>query len=250
MLDDDANDEKATVYAFAMGAPDVAPRQLQKAFDTVVRTRGGRAEDDQAEAPADGIRVEAAMHTFEVHGAWVMMQTEHELPLSLARELAAKVNKTITLHSVRVYEEVVENPENEDEWGYRNEFASMDVQPDGTTIEREPAVAPEFAAVAHGDVRQTARAILWMMVTKQETFSAVGEPRYMAYVLPPPRTSGLPPRLAELATLIQESGKFSVQQVGGQTMVRLTLPDGSRRFSRVSPEELDQLRQTTGIDPT
>ncbi len=108
----------------------------------------------------------------------------------------------------------------------------------------------EYAAVHHGDFSETASAILMAMVSEQEAYSPVGEPRYTAYVLPPPRTSGLPPRLAELATLIQEAGKWSVQQVSGQTMVRLQLPDGSRRFSRVSEEELEQLRETTEIDPT
>lgn len=232
-----------------MGAADLAPRQLQKAFDTVVRTRGGRPEAE-AEGMMDGIWVEAALHSFEVHGAWVTMETEHELPLSLARELASKVGKTITVHMLKIREEVVETKGSEDEWGYRNQYRSLDVRPDGTVLERESPVEPEYAAVNHGDFNETANAILWAMVTEQESYSAVGEPRYVAYVLPPPRTSGLPPRMAELATLIQESGSWTVQEVGGQTMVRLQLPDGSRRFSRVTPEELAQLREATGIDPT
>lgn len=250
MLDDDDDDtDKATLHGLALGAPDVAPRQLQKAFDTVVRTRGGKP-DEESEGISDGIWVEARLHSFEVHGAWLVMQTEHELPLSLARELAAKVNKAITAHVLQVREEVVESAANEDEWGYRNQYRSVDVQPDGTMTEREPRVDAEYAAVAHGDLHETTGAILWMMVTEQEAYSPLGEPRYLAYMLPSPRTSGLPPRLAELATLIQESGKFTVQDVGGQTMLRLTLPDGSRRFSRVTPEELAQLRETTGIEPT
>ncbi len=250
MFDDDDDDNaKATLYGLALGAPDVAPRQLQKAFDTVVRTRGGKPEEE-SDGPSDGIWVEARMHTFEVHGAWIAMETEHELPLSLARELAQKVNKTITAHMLQVREEVVENKTNEDEWGYRNQYRSVDVRPDGTMSDREPTVDPDYAAVSHGDFHETTHAILWMMVTEQEAYSPIGEPRYLAYVLPSPRTSGLPPRLAELATLIHDSGQFSVQEVGGQTMLRLTLPDGSRRFSRVTAEELAQLRETTGIEPT
>lgn len=250
MFDDlDEDDDISTIYGLAMGAADVAPRQLTKAFDTVVRARGGRPEEE-AEGLMDGIWVEAALHSFEVHGAWVTMETEHELPLSLARELAGKVGKTITVHVLRTREEVVELQGSEDEWGYRNQYRSLEVRPDGTMRDREPTVDPDYAAVNHGDFHETASAILMAMVTEQEAYSPVGEPRYTSYVLPPPRTSGLPPRLAELATLIQEAGKWSVQQVGGQTMVRLQLPDGSRRFSRVSDEELEQLKETTEIDPT
>lgn len=250
VLENDSNpQEKATVHGLVLGAPDVAPRQLQKAFDTVVRTRGGKPKEE-ADGPSDGIWVEARLYTFEVHGAWVAMETEHELPISLAHELAAKVNKAITAHVLTVYEEVVENAADEDAWGYRNEYRTIEVSPDGTMLERDSSVDPAFAAVAHGDVQETAHAILWMMLTEQDTYAPQSEPRQLAYILPSPRTSNLPPRLAELATLIEESGKFSVQQVGGQTMLRLTLPDGSRRFSRVTPEELDQLRETTGIEPS
>ncbi len=104
MFDDlDEDDDISTIYGLAMGAADLAPRQLAKAFDTVVRTRGGRPEEE-AEGILDGIWVEAALHSFEVHGAWYTMETEHELPLSLARELASKVGKTITVHVLRVRE--------------------------------------------------------------------------------------------------------------------------------------------------
>lgn len=251
VLDDfeDEDESISTLFGLAMGAADVAPRQLSKAFDTVVRTRGGRPEED-AEGLMDGIWVEAALHSFEVHGAWLVMETEHELPLSLARELANKTGKTLTVHTLQIREEVVEIKGSEDEWGYRNQYRSLEVKPDGTMRDREPPIDAEYAAKSHGDFHETAGAILWAMVTEQEAYSPIGEPRYVSYVLPPPRTSGLPPRLAELATLIQEAGTWSVQQVSGQTMVRLQLPDGSRRFSRVSDEELAQLKETTGIDPT
>lgn len=250
MFDDlDEDDDTSTIYGLAMGAADLAPRQLAKAFDTVVRARGGRPEQE-AEGLMDGIWVEAALHSFEVHGAWITMESEHELPLSLARELAAKVGKTITVHVLRTREEVVEVKGSEDEWGYRNQYRSFEVLPDGTMRERQPTIDPSFAAVSHGDFHETANALLMAMVTEQESYSPVGEPRYTGYVLPPPRTSGLPPRLAELATLIQEAGKWSIQEVSGQRMVRLTLPDGSRRFSRVTDEELEQLKATTQIDPT
>lgn len=242
-----ASHHVASHHGLAMGAPDVAPRQLAKAFETVVRTRGGRAEGD-VDGPSEGIPVAVALHTFEVHGAWLLMSSEHEPPLSLARELSAKVGKPLIVHTVEVTQEVVEGP-GDDALGYRNQYRSLDVRPDGSMGERDAPVDPEYAAVAHGSYAETAGAILWMMVTEQESFSPTGDPRTVVYVLPPPRTSKLPPRLAELATLINDSGGFSVQQVSGQTMVRLTLPDGSRRFSRVTPEELDQLRSTTGIDP-
>lgn len=248
---DDLDDENgtSTIYGMAMGAADLAPRQLQKAFDTVVRTRGGRPEAE-AEGLLDGIWVEAALHTFEVHGAWVTMETAQELPISLARELAGKVGKAITVHTLVIREQVVEPKRgSEDEWGFRNQYRSLEVQPDGAVRELEPPIDADYAAVNHGDFEETANAILWAMVTEQEAYSPLGEPRYVAYVLPPPRTSGLPPRMAELATLIEESGAWAVQNVGGQTMVRVQLPDGSRRFSRVSADELEQLREATGIDP-
>jgi hypothetical protein len=246
----DEEDEITTVYGLAMGASDVAPRQLLKAFDTVVRTRGAVSEEEaQTRESLTGVMLEAAMHSFEVHGAWLVMETDHEVSLALVRELAAKLDRTLMVHTLQVREEVVEIQGSEDEWGYRNQYRSLDVRPDGAMIDREPPVESEYAAVAHGDVHETASAILWMMVTEQESFSPIGEPRYVGYLMPPPRTAGLPPRLAELATLIQEAGGFTIQEVGGQKMVRLQLPDGSRRFSRVSPEELEQLREATGIDP-
>lgn len=250
MLDDldEDDDGTSTIHGMAMGAADLAPRQLQKAFDTVVRTRGGRPEAE-AEGMLDGIWVEAALHSFEVHGAWVTMETQQPLPLSLARELASKVGKAITVHTLTVREEVVDVKGSEDQWGYRNQYRSLEVKPDGAVRDLESPIDPDYAAVNHGDFEETANAILWAMVTEQDSYSAIGEPRYVAYVLPPPRTSGLPPRMAELATLIQESGSWSVQSVGGQTMVRLQLPDGSRRFSRVTDEELAQLREATGIEP-
>ncbi len=248
-LDDEQEDAILTLHGLAMGASDLAPRQLAKAFDTVVRTRGGRPEED-AEGVIDGIWVEAELHSFEVHGAWVVMRTEQELPLSLARELASKTGKTLTVHVLQVKEEVLEIKGTEDEWGYRNQYRTLEVRPDGTMRDLEPSIDPDYAVRAHGYFEETARALLWAMVTENDAFSALGEPRYIAYVLPPPRTSGLPPRLAELATLIQEAGAWTVQQVSGQTMVRLQLPDGSRRFSRVDDAELAQLRETTGIDPT
>jgi hypothetical protein len=246
---DEEDDGISTIHGMAMGAADLAPRQLQKAFDTVVRTRGGRPEAE-AEGMLDGIWVEAAMHTFEVHGAWVTMETQHELPMSLARELAAKVGKSITVHTLVAREEVVDVKGSEDEWGYRNQYRSLEVAPDGVVSALEPPIDADYAAVNHGDFEETANAILWAMVTEQDAYSPLGEPRYVAYVLPPPRTSGLPPRMAELATLIHESGAWTVQNVAGQTMVRLQLPDGSRRFSRVTDEELAQLREATGIEPS
>ncbi len=229
--------------------PILAPRQLAKAFDTVVRTRGGRPEDG-AEGMVDGIWVEAELHAFEVHGAWVVMRTGQELPLSLARELAAKTDKTLVAHVLRIRQEVVELGKGEDEQGFRNQYRSLEVQPDGAMRDLEPTVDHDFAARAHGDFEATAQAILFAMVSEQDAFTPLGEPKHVAYVLPAPHTSELPPRLAELVTLIQEAGAWSTQEVGGQKMVRLTLPDGSRRFSRVDADELAQIREVTGIEPT
>lgn len=231
-----------------MGAADVAPRQLHSAFDRVVRARGGCPEEEAGES-TPGIEVLAKLFSFEVHGAWLLLQTDHELSLALARELATQLERTITVHTLQVREEVIEH-DGEDDWGYRNQYRSLDVRPDGSMVDREPTVDPEYALRAHGDFHETAGAILWMMVCEQEAYSPIGEPRIIGYRLPPPRTSGLPPRLAELASRIGEAGSYTVQQVSGQTMVRLQLPDGSRRFSRVTPEELDQLRAATGIDPS
>lgn len=245
MLEDDTT----TIHGLALGAADVAPKKLLEAFDSVVRARGGCPEDE-ADDNTPGLWVEARLHAFEVHGAWLTMETEHELSLALARELAAEVKKTITAHVLAVHEEVIEHDDSEESFGYRNQYRSLDVRPDGSMVDREPGVDPDYATIAHGDFHATAHAILWMMVTEQEAYSPIGEPRFIAYRLPPPRTAGLPPRLAELAARISEAGKFSVQQMSGQTMLRLQLPDGSRRFSRVSDEELEQLRAATGIDPS
>ncbi len=249
MLEED--DDITTVYALAIGGPEVSPRHLEKAFDAAMRARGGRPEEDSdiGASPHDGIELSATMHAFDVHGAWLLVETEHAITLMLAREIAGKLGRTVRVHALQVREEVVEVRGSEDGWGYRNQYRSLEVRPDGTMLDHEPPVDPDYAAVAHGDVSETASAILWMMVTEQEAYSPIDEPRYLTYLLPPPRTTGLPPRLAELATLISEAGVFSVQLVSGQTMVRLTLPDGSRRFSRVSPEELAQLRDATGIEP-
>jgi hypothetical protein len=243
------DEETTTIYGLAMGAPDVAPRQLVKAFDTVLRTRGGRSEEE-ADATKPGVQVDAALHAFEVHGAWVTIFTTDELPLSIARELSAKLGRGLIVHVLSVKEEIVETEDPEDESGYRNQHRSLDVRIDGTMRDRESPLDPEYAAVAHGDFAETARALLWAMVTEQDTYTAVGEPRRVAYQLPPPRTTDLPARLAEITSLIDEAGSWSVQDVGGQTMVRLTLPDGSRRFSRVSKEELAQIRGATDIEPT
>jgi hypothetical protein len=242
-------DEIKTIYGLAMGAADVAPRQLWTAFDAVVRARGGLPEEE-ADESTPGVGIEAKLHSFEVHGAWLVIETDHELSLALARELAAQVKRTLTVHTLQVREEVVENDGGEDDYGYRNQYRSLDVRPDGVVIDRDPPVDPDYALRAHGDFHETRGAILWMMVCEQEAYSPIGEPRYLGYRLPQPRTAGLPPRLAELAARIGEAGKFSVQQVSGQTMVRLSLPDGSRRMSRVSAEELEQLRAATGIDPS
>lgn len=233
------------LHAFAMGAPDVAPRQLQKAFDTVVRTRGGKPEDE-GDAPGGGIAVDAGLQTFDGYGAWVLMETEHELPLSLAIELAAKVNKTITVHTITM-REVSAKKAVEEGSGGTAQHRTVEVSPDGAITERD-TIDPQ--AESEEDLHERSLSdLLTMMITGMEIESA-GEPRRLPYILPSPRTSKLPPRLAELATLISDSGKFSVQAVGGQTMLRLTLPDGSRRFSRVTPEELEQLRETTGIEPS
>jgi hypothetical protein len=241
-------DEIQIRYGLAIGSPDVAPRQLLKAFDTVVRARGGCPEDE-AKDTTPGFWVEATLLAFEVHGAWLSIETDYELSLALARELAAELQHALTVHTLTTREEVVELSGTEDEWGYRNQYRSLEVRADGAMTDREAPLDPDYAVRAHGDFLETASAILFAMVTEQDVYSPVGEPRYLAYRLPPPRTSGLPPRLAELAKLIQEAGTFGIQQVSGQTMVRLQLPDGSRRLSRVTAEELDQLKQATGVEP-
>ena len=58
------------------------------------------------------------------------------------------------------------------------------------------------------------------------------------------RTSREVDRLASLAADIRRAGDFSVVEVGGQQMVRVEMPDGGRRMSAVSDEELEQLRET------
>jgi hypothetical protein len=232
-----------------MGAPDLAPRQLQKAFDTVVRTRGGRPEAD-AEGLVHVVRVEAALYTLASHGAWVTLETAHELPVALALELATKVEKTIIAHALSLRDEPVMSPGAQGDWGYRCRYRSVEARTDGTLRERESPIDPAFAALRHGGFRETASAILRALLTEQAAFAPTAEPRRVAYVMPPPGTSGLPARLAELATLIHEAGAWAVQSVGGQTMIRLQLPDGSRRLGRVTSDELEQLRVATGIDPT
>lgn len=242
MVQDGSDDKQAIVHGLVLGAPDVAPRQLQKAFDTVVRTRGGRPKED-AEGLSEGIEVEARFYVFESHGAWVLMQTRQVLPISLAHELAARVNKNIVAHVVAV----IEGADGE---SWTTEQRSIEVTPEGAVMERTLSTDSPQTSAAHDSPEQAAEALLWTMLTDHDTYAPAGEPKQLAYILPSARTSNLPPRLAELATLIQESGKFSVQDVGGQTMLRLTLPDGSRRFSRVTSEELAQLRETTGIEPS
>jgi hypothetical protein len=249
VFDDLHDDEKGTIYGLAMGTPELSPRRLRKALEAAVRARGGRP-DSEAKELMDGVWVEMAVHTFEVHGAWVTIESDRELPLSFARELAAQAAVSLTAHVLEVRDEVVQRKRKPDEWGFRNRYRTLEVQANGTMSDREPVLTESFAAVAHGDFAETAHALLWAMVTEQDTYSPVERPAYLGYLFPPPRSSSLPPRMAELATLIEESGRWGVQQVAGQTMVKLELPDGSRRLSRVNADELAQLRAATGIEPS
>jgi hypothetical protein len=251
--DTDSREGFATVHGLALGTPQAPAQELAAALDAVLRAMGAEAEAGLEEEPEEAIFIDCSIVRFSpAHGAWVLLESEAELRLGIARDVAKRLKKTLTVHEVHLTEEVIESDDKDsDEFGYRNHYRTLRVDGDGAMSEVEAPIDPHYATVAHGDFYETASAILWAMVTEQQSHNPRAEPVRLTYLAPPEEEDDeLPPRLAELAKQIREAGSYSLAQVAGQTMVRVALPDGSRRMSRVTPEELETLKAATGMTPT
>ncbi|MFB6375728.1 MAG: hypothetical protein ABEN55_22055, partial [Bradymonadaceae bacterium] len=65
----------------------------------------------------------------------------------------------------------------------------------------------------------------------------------------PPRDADLDSRLATLVEEIARADRCAIEKMAGRRMIRIEFPDGSRRISKVSDDDLAVIEKRTEFDP-
>ncbi|MAQ14616.1 MAG: hypothetical protein CMN30_07445 [Sandaracinus sp.] len=223
-------------FGFAVGG-EVPPSALVAAFIEVMgrcgwtdQTRGTSSERLTGYASRVG------------RDAWIIIDGTGPVPRSVAASIAESLGKVVTCHWVEISDRA--HPESDE--GYWYQATSVRASPTGQESPCSSVLdelQPDEANF--GDFGETLRQLLEMAVD-----GASGERadwQDLGLRLP---QSQLPDRLADLARQIRECGHWTVTAMGDRRQARLVLPDGSRRISVLTPDEVVAVAAECGVEPS
>ncbi len=220
---------------FALGG-DLSAAVLVAATVASMQERGWTAEgsgDPAAWLDATVLRVEAEH--------WVVMEGTAAPPVGLVAEVAKRAEVGLVCHWLEVRDQA--HPESDE--GYWYQHSSFRVDPRGVRSAAPSALDELDPSEANfGDLGETVARLLAIAVRDEvadvETIDTLGFTRARL---------DLPPRLADLARQILDAGAWRVTVMGERRQAAVTLPDGSRRISVLTPEEVVAISAETGIAP-
>ncbi len=223
-------------FGFAVGG-EVALSELVAAF---IQAMGRCGWTDQTRGTSserlDGYASRARRDT------WIIIDGTGAVPRSVGVSMAESLGAVVTCHWVEISDRA--HPESDE--GYWYQATSTRASP---TRKESPCsseldeLRPDEANF--GDLGETLRQLLEIAVD-----GASGERadwQRLALRLP---QSQLPDRLAQLARQIRECGEWTVTEMGDRRQARLVLPDGSRRISVLTPDEVVAVASESGVEPS
>lgn len=160
----------------------------------------------------------------------------HTLPVALARATSCSVK----LHALELSETDRGEPEL-----LAAVFEASVVEPDGRThaVDRD-----EELVERSGDLAETLGDVLWGWLRDEvDGAERLGrtEPLDVGRL-----DTDLPPRLSQLVRDVRAAGRWTVSSAGDRFAVRVELPDGSRRVSVLTAEELRCVEAGSGVPPS
>lgn len=60
----------------------------------------------------------------------------------------------------------------------------------------------------------------------------------------------LEPRLADIVADVRRAAGYKLEEMAGQTLIKLELPDGTDRMSAITDDEIETIIERTGVEPS
>ncbi len=231
-----------TLAGMALGLNELDLDETVEAFREFLVGEGWEEPPDSYDWEGDYLR--GTIVDYGDHGRWIFLEELESPRLKLAKKFAQSLSEPL-----RVYQVVVTERYSKGEANFDIDRRALQISPSGEVRDLDVYDFPEDAE-GHGDLYETARAVLGGMV-HEESHSPVARPEtLMMYKPEVEEESALDPRLRELADDLLQAGSCEIVEMAGQQMLRFELPDGTRQMSRVTPEELETLVEVTGVSPS
>lgn len=187
--------------------------------------------------------------TFADGTQWLIGSPSLEEDASIVTRVAKQLGHALTslelaldLDALDAYGEDDDEADSLPSGSWRSEW--FVVRPDGSR-EAIPSKddVPDFRL--HGDEGETLDAELWRRLPKKP----LDRVPVSGKLLPEPGARNLSPRVREICNQLTRAGRCTLAEVAGQTMLKIEVSPGERRLARVTPEELEQIAEVTGIRP-
>lgn len=227
----------------AMGVP-LSLDDAADAFRDYMHEAGWEAPPEEYDWEGDYIRATAM--DYGKHGRWIYVEELPEPRLEIARKFAEAIKAPVEVRQVSVRE----RSRGDTNFSIKSRTIEFTAVGESKDLDFALPDSPEIEE-GFGDLYETAAALLGLMVHKN-VIEPVGDPIPLVFYRPEPEEDddGIDPRIKKLAEEIKGSGSWEIVDMMGQQMLRVELSDGTRQMSRVDDDEIELLKELSGVEPS
>lgn len=227
-------------FYYAAGGWGGGVEELRNSVLEELRERGWEGSPEVFDPDGQYLRTEVLEH--DDGSCWLYLHRSSSSQESLLRALASRRDEPLTIFEVIIDEEAAKNGRDH---GEALEGTSMRITPEGARREPSDLVdVGELVMQSGSDFHEKPHLAARSAVEEIAGPSgSAGTWRAEFY-----RDDEHSERLRDLISDMQRADEYSLDELHGQQMVRFELPDGTRRMSAVTDDELDVLSAEVG-DP-
>jgi hypothetical protein len=176
-------------------------------------------------------------------GDWLCLKFRSQSELVWARQFCRLIKKPVEIYEVHGEDKILKNASGEEY--FQVDYQNLRITPDGDTKVLKSSITDdsELTEKAYGGFYETVDFVFNTLLadTIDDLFDMESIDFYR-----PASSNALSRRLEGIARELKCAKSIGFENMGGVPFLRIEAPDGSKRFAKVTQDELNILRETLG----
>lgn len=176
-------------------------------------------------------------------GDWFCLKFRPQSELAWARQFCRIIKRPVLIHEVHGENRTEKNAAGKEYFPI--DYQCLRITPQGGTKTLRSSITDDSGLLetAHGDFYQSVEFVFNTLI--QDTIDDLFDMECLDFYRPA-QANTLSPRLEGISREIKCAASVCFESMGGQPFLKIEAPDGSKRFARLTADELASLRDALG----